>query len=86
PLRMVLHGEGGTGKSKVTRAITEYFTSRSARHLLLKATHTGVTASLIPGLEASVISVEPVSKSYGIQYTRTRAVDSRTECDGCSIL
>ncbi|KAI6105066.1 hypothetical protein EDD16DRAFT_1431952, partial [Pisolithus croceorrhizus] len=49
PLRMVLHGQGGTGKSKVTQTITEYFTSRGARHLLLEAAYMGVAASLIPG-------------------------------------
>lgn len=49
PLRMLLHGEGGTGKSKVIQTITEYFAHRGARHLLVKSTYTGVATSLIDG-------------------------------------
>ena len=47
PLRMLIHGEGSTGKSKVIQTITEYFVSKSMRHTLLKAAYTGVAASLI---------------------------------------
>ena len=49
PLQMLIHGEGGTGKSKVIQTITEYFVSKSMRHTLLKAAYTGVAASLIDG-------------------------------------
>lgn len=49
PLRMIIHGEGGTGKSLVIQTITEHFTARGSRHLLLKAAYTGVAASLIDG-------------------------------------
>ncbi|KAH9943784.1 hypothetical protein B0H21DRAFT_683484, partial [Amylocystis lapponica] len=49
PLRMIIHGEGGTGKSKVVQTITEYFAQKSAKYLLLKAAYTGVAASLIDG-------------------------------------
>lgn len=49
PLRLIIHGEGGTGKSKVIQTITEFFAQRGAKHLLLKAAYTGVAASLING-------------------------------------
>ncbi|TFK80708.1 hypothetical protein K466DRAFT_445388, partial [Polyporus arcularius HHB13444] len=49
PLRMILHGEGGTGKSLVIQTITEHFVASGAKHLLLKAAYTGVAASLIDG-------------------------------------
>ncbi|KAI6152805.1 hypothetical protein EDD17DRAFT_1490991, partial [Pisolithus thermaeus] len=49
PLRMLVHGEGGTGKSRVIQSITECFARRGARHLLVKAAYTGVAASLIDG-------------------------------------
>ncbi|OCH93888.1 hypothetical protein OBBRIDRAFT_700056, partial [Obba rivulosa] len=49
PLRMIIHGEEGTGKSKVIQTITEYFVKKGARYLLLKTAYTGVAASLIDG-------------------------------------
>jgi hypothetical protein len=49
PLRMIIHGEGGTGKSKVIQTVSEYFRHRGASHLLLKTAYTGVAASLING-------------------------------------
>ena len=49
PLRMLIHGEGGTGKSKVIQTTTEYFAQRGSKFMLLKAAYTGVAASLIDG-------------------------------------
>ncbi|PSS19942.1 hypothetical protein PHLCEN_2v3115 [Hermanssonia centrifuga] len=49
PLRMVLYGEGGTGKSKVIQTITEEFNRRCIKGMLVKAAYTGVAASLIDG-------------------------------------
>ncbi|PCH45154.1 hypothetical protein WOLCODRAFT_43426, partial [Wolfiporia cocos MD-104 SS10] len=49
PLRMIVHGEGGTGKSKVIQTVTDYFAQRGVKHLLMKAAYTGVAASLIDG-------------------------------------
>ncbi|KAJ8585563.1 hypothetical protein M405DRAFT_695218, partial [Rhizopogon salebrosus TDB-379] len=49
PLHMIIHGEGGTGKSKVIQTVTEYFRVRGAAHLLVKTAYTGVAASLING-------------------------------------
>ncbi|KIK14206.1 hypothetical protein PISMIDRAFT_642928 [Pisolithus microcarpus 441] len=57
PLRMLLHGEGGTGKSRVIQTITQYFHSKAAGLLLLKAAYTGVTASLIDGKTTHTIAM-----------------------------
>ncbi|THG98262.1 hypothetical protein EW026_g3885 [Hermanssonia centrifuga] len=57
PLRMIIHGEGGTGKSKVIQTITEYFAQHGARHLLIKAAYTGVAASLIDGKTTHTIGM-----------------------------
>ena len=55
PLRMIIHGEGGTGKSKVLQTVTETFKSRGCEHMLVKAAYTGVAASLIEGKTTHVI-------------------------------
>ncbi|GLB44644.1 putative G-quadruplex DNA unwinding [Lyophyllum shimeji] len=55
PLRMILQGEGGTGKSRVIQTITEAFKARGASHMLLKSAFTGVAASLIDGKTTHVI-------------------------------
>lgn len=57
PLRMLLHGEGGTGKSRVIQTISQYFRCRGARQLLLKAAYTGVAASLIDGKTTHTIAM-----------------------------
>ena len=49
PLRMLIHGEGGTGKSCVLQTITEGFKRRRVNETLLKAAYTGVAASNIDG-------------------------------------
>ncbi|KAI4527075.1 hypothetical protein K523DRAFT_205817, partial [Schizophyllum commune Tattone D] len=49
PLRMLLYGEGGTGKSRVIQTITSLFHAQGIPHLLLKSAFTGVAASLIDG-------------------------------------
>ncbi|GJJ10016.1 hypothetical protein Clacol_004242 [Clathrus columnatus] len=41
-LCMIIHGEGGTGKSKVIQSVTEAFVERGAESLLVKAAYTGV--------------------------------------------
>ena len=55
PLRMIIHGEGGTGKSKVLQTVTQAFKARRCQHMLLKAAYTGVAASLIEGKTTHVI-------------------------------
>ncbi|KAI1785899.1 hypothetical protein LXA43DRAFT_864478, partial [Ganoderma leucocontextum] len=49
PLHMIIHGEGGTGKSRVIQTVTEAFNSRRSTFLLVKAAYTGIAASLIDG-------------------------------------
>ncbi|KAI6011244.1 hypothetical protein PISMIDRAFT_112330, partial [Pisolithus microcarpus 441] len=66
PLRMLLHGEGGTGKSKVIQTISEYFTCRGAHHLLLKAAYMGVTASLIDGKTTHTIAMVSCRDDHSI--------------------
>ncbi|KAF8440514.1 hypothetical protein L210DRAFT_3314204, partial [Boletus edulis BED1] len=49
PLRMIIHGEGGTGKTAVLQCVSDYFKKRSASHRLIKTAYTGMAASLIGG-------------------------------------
>ncbi|KAJ3755395.1 hypothetical protein EV360DRAFT_49816, partial [Lentinula raphanica] len=49
PLRMIIHGEGGTGKSKVIATITDMFRKKKVLEMLIKSAYTGVAASLIEG-------------------------------------
>ncbi|PSS08934.1 hypothetical protein PHLCEN_2v3424, partial [Hermanssonia centrifuga] len=56
PLRMILYGEGGTGKSKVIQTITEEFVQRAVKSTLVKAAYTGVAASIIDGKTTHTIA------------------------------
>jgi len=56
PLRMILYGEGGTGKSRVIQTVTDAFEARGAKHILVKAAYTGVAASLVNGKTTHVIA------------------------------
>ena len=56
PLRMVLYGEGGTGKSRVIQTVMDTFEARGSMHILVKAAYTGVAASLINGKTTHVIA------------------------------
>ncbi|KAJ3991580.1 hypothetical protein F5050DRAFT_1545790, partial [Lentinula boryana] len=49
PLRMIVHGEGGTGKSRVIQTITQMFEKSRAASMLLKSAYTRIAASLIDG-------------------------------------
>ncbi|KAJ3964156.1 hypothetical protein EV361DRAFT_766577, partial [Lentinula raphanica] len=55
PLQMLIHGEGGTGKSKIIATITELFRSKHVQDMLIKSAYTGVAASLIEGKTTHVI-------------------------------
>ncbi|KAF5389044.1 hypothetical protein D9757_004877 [Collybiopsis confluens] len=48
-LRMIIYGEGGTGKSKVIQSITWMFSQRGGEEMLVKSSYTGVAASLVDG-------------------------------------
>jgi len=57
PLCMILHGEGGTGKSKVIQMITQAFTQRGVSFMLLKSAYSGVAALLINGKTTHTIGI-----------------------------
>ena len=65
PLRMILHGEGGTGKSKVIQTVSDVFKVCDVSHLLVKAAYTGVAASLIEGKTTHVIAGISLFKEDG---------------------
>ena len=56
PLRMILCGEGGTGKSKVIQTITDCFALRHCKYMLIKSAYTGIAASLIDGKTTHTIA------------------------------
>lgn len=56
PLQLIIHGEGGTGKSKVLQTVTEAFKQQGSEHMLLKSAYTGVASSLIEGKTTHVIA------------------------------
>ncbi|THG92702.1 hypothetical protein EW026_g8293 [Hermanssonia centrifuga] len=62
PLRLILYGEGGTGKSKVIQTVTEEFVARGAQAMLVKAAYTGVAASLIDGKTTHTIAALTVKR------------------------
>ena len=49
PLRMLIHGEPGTGKSQVIQTTTQNFIRRGVKYMLMKSAYTGVASSLICG-------------------------------------
>ncbi|KIL55263.1 hypothetical protein M378DRAFT_64271, partial [Amanita muscaria Koide BX008] len=49
PLRMIIYGAGGTGKSKVIQTVSEAFSAKGVQYMLVKSAYTGVAASLIDG-------------------------------------
>ncbi|KAJ6505077.1 hypothetical protein C8R45DRAFT_801633, partial [Mycena sanguinolenta] len=50
PLRMFLGGAGGTGKSRVINALTDFFTRRDQGRRFRLASYTGVAARNISGM------------------------------------
>ncbi|KAJ7065124.1 hypothetical protein B0H15DRAFT_761952, partial [Mycena belliarum] len=50
PLCMFLGGPGGTGKSRVINAVTEFFTRRGQDRRFRLASYTGVAARNITGM------------------------------------
>ena len=56
PLRMILYGEGGTGKSRVIQTVTDVFKATGTERILVKAAYTGVAASLIDGKTTHTIA------------------------------
>lgn len=62
-LKMIIYGEGGTGKSKVIQTITESFRQMDRPYLLVKASYTGIAASIINGFTIHNIGKIPVNGS-----------------------
>ncbi|KZV98824.1 hypothetical protein EXIGLDRAFT_584675, partial [Exidia glandulosa HHB12029] len=50
PLRMMLSGPGGTGKSRVIHALKDWFDSRNQSRRFRLASYTGVAANNISGM------------------------------------
>ena len=71
PLRMIIHGEGGMGKSRVIQTVTDYFAHKSSKYLLLKAAYTSVTDSLIDGKTTHVIGM--ISTTGRLMSDETKA-------------
>jgi hypothetical protein len=46
---LIVHGQGGTGKSELLNAISKMFNDLGASHLLAKMAMSGVAASIIGG-------------------------------------
>ena len=59
-LRMIILGEGGTGKSRVIQAITSNFESLGAGNILVKGAYTGIAASIIDGRTLHVLTAIPL--------------------------
>ena len=59
---MMVHGEGGTGKSRLLKAISDTFASNGASHLLAKTAMSGVAASIVDGSTLHSWAALPVRK------------------------
>ncbi|KIM60950.1 hypothetical protein SCLCIDRAFT_123270 [Scleroderma citrinum Foug A] len=66
PLRMLIHGEPGTGKSKAIQTATEHFIHRGARFMLQKSAYTGIAASLIDGKTTHTIAMISPRKDQSV--------------------
>ena len=67
-LRMVILGEGGTGKSRVIQTVTANFERLQAGHILVKGAYTGIAASIINGRTLHVLTAMPLK---GIRSAKT---------------
>src|ERR1700722_9146096 len=52
PLRVVVHGGGGTGKAKVVKFVMSLFGSRAASRSVVMLAYTGIVTLLIDGKTA----------------------------------
>jgi ATP-dependent exoDNAse (exonuclease V) alpha subunit len=67
-LRMLITGEGGTGKSRVIQAITANFESHHVGDILVKGAYTGIAASIIDGRTLHVLTAMPLK---GVRSAKT---------------
>ncbi|RDX46831.1 hypothetical protein OH76DRAFT_1355375, partial [Lentinus brumalis] len=63
PLRMIIYGEGGTGKSRVIQSVTELFAAANCSEMLVKSAYTGIAASLIDGKTTHTLGHVPLSSN-----------------------
>jgi hypothetical protein len=66
-LRMIIPGEGGTGKSHTIQTITNNFIRQNAKHWLVKGAYTGIAASIIDGSTLHVLTAMPIRGSRSAQ-------------------
>jgi hypothetical protein len=66
-LRMIIPGEGGTGKSHTIQAITNNFKQRGVYNWLAKGAYTGIAASIIDGSTLHVLTAMPIRGSRSAQ-------------------
>lgn len=59
-LLMQIHGEGGTGKSMVIRAVTKFFEAERVGGMLSRSAYTGIAASIIDGKTLHTIAGLPL--------------------------
>ena len=63
PLRLLVYGEGGTGKSVIIRSVTDAFAKRGCLYLLIKSSYTRIAASLIDGRTCHVLAQISLGRS-----------------------
>ncbi|KZS89907.1 hypothetical protein SISNIDRAFT_400321, partial [Sistotremastrum niveocremeum HHB9708] len=85
PLRMYLGGPGGTGKSRVIQALSEWFSRRQQSRRLRLASYTGVAASNIDG--ATLHSVLMLSqRAFGASAKKNATAQMMTVWEGVDYL
>ena len=67
-LRMVIPGEGGTGKSRTIQSITANFVRLDVENILVKGAYTGIAASIIDGRTLHVLTAMPLK---GVRSAKT---------------
>ena len=69
PLRLIIYGEGGTGKSVVIQTVTDAFAARGALYLLIKSSYTGIAASLIDGKTCHLLAQISIGRNGKLSET-----------------
>lgn len=92
PLRLIIYGEGGTGKSKVIQTISAAFRQKRAYHLLQKTAYTGIAASLIDGQTMHSLCGMSIGKKGKISSEAKKRLQQTWACkkyliiDECSMI
>jgi len=75
PLRMIIPGEGGVGKSKTIQSIMENFYQLGKGNLLVKGAYTGIASSVIDGKTLHVLAMIPLNGRQQSSQTQKKLVD-----------